>query len=455
MTHPEARLDTVSVRTRVTVAVIIVVTLTLLLVTVAVSALFAAQTERNLDSLLAGRVQLARQLARNGTGPQQIVTRVTTAGVQAELRLRNGTAFGAAAQGPDVRRAEIRLNAPGRVDGAELTVAVDATLVRDGQRQLRRVLIGTSVAAVVLAALLVLLTVRLALRPLDTVAALARGITEGRRGARLRPRRTDTEIGQTAAALDEMLDELEGAERRARQAEERTRSFLADAAHELRTPLAGIQAAAEALLHSGGRLDAGQREQLEVLLIREARRAGTLVADLLAAARLDAGSPLQLVPVSLSALAAAEVERARLLLPGATVTRSGPDVVVPGDTEQLAGVVRNLVDNAVRAAGPTGSIDVLTGLGDGWALLDVVDSGPGVPPAERERIFDRMVRLDAARSVDAGGSGLGLAIARGSARAHGGDLVCLDRDDGLTGTRFRLRLPLGDPGDPAFAGISR
>ena len=456
--RPETGLDTVSVRTRVTIAVIMVVTVTLLLVTVAVSALFAAQTERNLDSLLAGRVQLARQLARNGTGPQQIVNRVTTAGVQAELRLRNGTVFGAAPQGPDVRRSSIRLNAPGRVDGAELTVAVDATLVRDGQRQLRRVLIGTSVAAVVLAAVLVLLTVRLALRPLDTVAGLARGITEGRRGARLRPRRTDTEIGQTAAALDEMLDELEGAEWRARQAEERTRSFLADAAHELRTPLAGIQAAAETLLHSGRQLDADQREQLEVLLIREARRSGTLVADLLAAARLDAGLPLQPAPVSLSALAATEVERARLLVPGAAVTRSGAEVVVPGDAEQLGGVVRNLMDNAVRAAGPTGSIKVSTGAGDAWAQLDVVDSGPGVPPVERERIFDRMVRLDAARSGDAGGSGLGLAIARASARAHGGDLVCLDRDDGLPGACFRLWLPLGgsgDPGDSVVAGVSR
>ena len=82
-----------------------------------------------------------------------------------------------------------------------------------------------------------------------------------------------------------MLDELEGAEWRARQAEERSRTFLADAAHELRTPLAGIQAAAETLLHSADQLDRTERQQLEVLLIREARRAGLLVSDLLAAAR--------------------------------------------------------------------------------------------------------------------------------------------------------------------------
>ena len=316
-------LSTVSLRTRVTVAVIAVVTVTLVLVTIVVSALFAAQSERNLDTLLAGRVQLARQLARNGTGPQQLVNRVSAAGVQAQLVLRNGAVFGPALPtGSEVRSVAVILNGIGRVDGAELTVAVDASLVREGQRQLRRVLIGTSVAAVLLSAALVFFTVRFALRPLDSVAGLARSITEGRRGSRLRPQRTDTEIGQTAAALDEMLDELEGAEWRARQAEERTRTFLADAAHELRTPLAGIQVAAETLLHAAGQLDADQRQHLEVLLTREARRAGVLVSDLLAAARLDAGVQLQFVPVSLAALGRDEAERARLLVPEATVTRT-------------------------------------------------------------------------------------------------------------------------------------
>ena len=90
-----------------------------------------------------------------------------------------------------------------------------------------------------------------------------------------------------------MLDELEGAETRARQAEERTRAFLADAAHELRTPITGVQAAAETLLHHGDQLPAADREHLQALLIREAQRAGTLISDLLAAARLDAGVELR------------------------------------------------------------------------------------------------------------------------------------------------------------------
>ncbi len=157
------------------------------------------------------------------------------------------------------------------------------------------------------------------------MAALAKTITEGNRGRRLNPTRTDTEIGQTARAFDEMLDELEGAEIRARQAEERTRAFLADAAHELRTPITGVQAAAETLLHHGDQLSAADREQLQALLIREAQRAGALVSDLLAAARLDAGVDLDLAPVPLGTLAQAELERARLLHPQAAADHERPE----------------------------------------------------------------------------------------------------------------------------------
>ena len=304
----------------------------------------------------------------------------------------------------------------------------------------------TQIDALALSALLVAVAVRLALRPLDSMAALASRIAGGSRGSRLAPSRTDTEIGRTAHAFDEMLDELEGAESRARRAEEQTRAFLADAAHELRTPLTGVQAAAETLLQHRDAMTTDERERIEALLVGEAQRAGRLVAALLAVARLDAGVAPVSSPVDLRRLVDDEVGRARLLWSQTTVDAVGPPLTVPGDAAALGGVLRNLVDNACRAAGVGGTVRVVVGSHDGQAVLDVLDDGPGVAPADRERIFERLVRLDAARSADAGGSGLGLAIARGAARAHRGDLVCLPVAPPGHGADFRLTLPLVAPG---------
>jgi two-component system OmpR family sensor kinase len=436
------RLNTVSLRLRVIAAVMAVLAVILILLSIAVSAIFIAQSNRNLNALLTGQAQLARQLARSGVGPQQIVNRVQAGGVQAYLVLRNGTEFGTPiTAGGSVRTTTITLNAPTpRVDGAQLTLAIDTSLVSDARRTLRRVLLITDVIALLVSAALVAAAVRLALRPLDSMAALAKTVSQGNRGARLAPTRTDTEIGQTAQAFDEMLDELEGAEARAQHAEERTRAFLADAAHELRTPIAGVQAAAETLLHHDDQLDHSERQHLQALLVREAERAGALISDLLAAARLDAGIDLDLAPVSLRTLAHTEIDRVRLLHPEATVTMSGPEVVARADAAKVSSILRNVIDNAMRAAGPQGKVHVVIREQDHFAIAEVWDSGPGVPPSERERIFERLVRLDHDRAKDTGGSGLGLAIARGYARAHGGDLTC--EDPRGIGALFRLLLPL-------------
>ncbi|HET9565147.1 MAG TPA: HAMP domain-containing protein, partial [Mycobacterium sp.] len=220
------QLSTVSLRLRVTAAVMIVLAVMLILLSIAVNAIFIAQSNRNLDALLAGQAQLARQLARSGAGPQQIVNRVQAGGVQAHLVLQNGTEFGTPiTSGAAIKTTTIMLNAPTRVDGASLTLAVDAALVSEARRTLRRVLMITGVIALGVSAVLVAAAVRVALRPLDSMAALAKTISQGNRGYRLSPTRTDTELGQTAQAFDEMLDELEGAETRAQQAEERTRAF--------------------------------------------------------------------------------------------------------------------------------------------------------------------------------------------------------------------------------------
>jgi signal transduction histidine kinase len=290
--------------------------------------------------------------------------------------------------------------------------------------------------------------VRLALRPLALMTRLARSIARGGRGWRLSPTRPDTELGQTAAAFDDMLDALEGAEHQARVAEaasraseERTKRFVTDAAHELRTPIAGVQAAAEAVLQQSPDASQEERDRLHLLLVRESRRASRLVNDLLDLARIDAGVDLTMAQVDLRALADAQADRIRVLAPELTVRVDGPPLAVWADEARITQIVANLLDNARHATRADGHIGVWLRQVGGFAELLVTDDGHGVPPGDRERIFDRLVRLDTARDRRFGGSGLGLPIARGFARAHGGDLSCEPPSEHI-GAVFRLLLPI-------------
>src|SRR5437764_880208 len=145
-------------------------------------------------------------------------------------------------------------------DGGRVILVADTTQTTQVTRQLRQLMIGAGAATLLVAALLLIAVSRVALRPLDRLTALATNIATGHRGRRLRPQRTDTELGRAAAAFDGMLDALEASERRAQQAaaaaeraEAATRRFLVDAAHELRTPIAGVQVAAEQLVANAGR----------------------------------------------------------------------------------------------------------------------------------------------------------------------------------------------------------
>lgn len=472
-----------SLRRRVTLTALGVLGVVLLAAGLTVNAVFSTQGERSLGALLAGRVQLAKQLARQNVAPDALVRRVDAPGLRVSLRLPSGELIGArpVSAGGEARQARARLSGPSRIDGARLVVSADTRLLSGAQRTLQQVLVIAGVAALALTALGLVVGIRVALSPLDAMTGLARSIAGGQRGGRLRPSRPDTELGRTATAFDEMLDALEGAERTARTSEERTRRFVADAAHELRTPIAGVRAAAEAVLDLGPDADESLRDRLHVLLVRESERAGHLVEDLLDMARIDAGLTLRLDPVELRALAAAQLERLRLVAPGIETGLTGERVWVTGDAHRLTQVLANLIDNARRAMGDTGTLTVSVSRA-GPARVLVTDSGPGVPEADRERIFDRLVRLDEARNRDAptnpitpgpedprtqrvggtreeaewatqrgvgargsggtrGGAGLGLAIARGIARAHGGDLRCVPRTDGLPGAAFELTLP--------------
>ena len=447
----EQRLRTVSLRRRVTTLSLLVLAAVLLVVGVLTDVVFSAQTRSDLRGELTVRAGLAGELAQRGARPAEILRRVEGPGIEAMVVTPTGQVvssdergFGPPGRGGrdgEVLRREL-------ADGSQLTLVATDEQVTAAQRRLRRTMFLLSIAALTVAGLVMLLTTRFALAPLDAMTRVARSITRGDRGRRLGPTRTDTELGRTAAAFDAMLDELEGAERQARAAETvaraseaRTRRFVADAAHELRTPLAGVQAVAEAA--AAPELAPEERDRLNLLLLGETRRAGRLVDDLLAMARIDAGIELRRDPVELLGLARDEAERVRLLADDRTVEVSGEPVTVAGDAPRLGQVLGNLLDNARRHTPSGGRITVRVSAGATASVL-VNDTGPGVPPADRERIFDRLVRLDEARSVDDGGAGLGLAIARGIAQAHGGDLRCVDPPDG-TGAAFELTLPLPPP----------
>jgi two-component system OmpR family sensor kinase len=431
-------LKTASLRRRVTWLALLVLVVVLPVTGLVVKQVFDAQAERNLDALLTGRTQLAQQLARQNVAPAALVRRIDADGVRVTLVLRSGQVLGAppveASSG--VRQVRATLQAGQRTKGSELTVAADTSLLAEASGTLRRTLLISGAAALLITALALVLGMRFALAPLDAMTRLARSIAAGRRGGRLQPTRDDTELGRTAAAFDEMLDALEGAEQQARGSEARMREFVADAAHELRTPVAGIRTAAETLLRLGPY--ASRRDELELLLVRESQRAGALVDDLLDLARIDAGLELRLQPVRLQQIALRQVERLRLAAPELVVEVFGEDLEVQADPERVTQILTNLTNNARTAAGDQGTVQIHVRGVPAYAEIVVQDNGPGVQPVDRERIFRRLVHSPATR-----GSGLGLPIARGFARAHGGDLTCVDRPDGQPGAAFRLVLPVG------------
>ncbi|NQX10142.1 HAMP domain-containing histidine kinase [Microbacteriaceae bacterium VKM Ac-2855] len=324
-------------------------------------------------------------------------------------------------------------------DGTRLVLTADASSVESTLTSLRAIMLAVGAAFLLAAAGALVFVVGRTLRPLERMTSVARDIGRGDRGRRLHPSRPQTELGRAATAFDEMLDDLERAEHTAVASELRMRAFVSDAAHELRTPVAGIQAAADGLIRAEG-TDI-ERDRLAVHVVRESLRAGRLIQDLLLMARLDEGLSLRLHAVDVDAAARVAVERQSMRGSGVIIDLRSDAAAPPvsADSDRLDQILGNLLDNAARFAATR--IDVTVSVDPRDVLVLVEDDGPGIPEAERDRIFDRLVRLDSARNRSGGGSGLGLPIARGLARAMGGELECLP---GSVGARFRMVLPRVD-----------
>ncbi|MFE9682984.1 ATP-binding protein [Streptomyces sp. NPDC002701] len=272
-----------------------------------------------------------------------------------------------------------------------------------------------------LVALVTWLVTRRALRPVEDIRGEMAAITASEDLTRRVPvPDTHDEVARLARTTNETLAALE-------QSVERQRRFVADASHELRSPIASLRTQLE--------VGAAHPELLDVAgAVEDTVRLQRLAADLLLLARLDAGERPADARFDLAELVRAEVgQRTGDRVP---VSVTADSVEVSGSRGQLARVLGNLLDNAQRHT--RSSVAVTVRRAGEWALLEVADDGAGVPAAERERIFERFVRLDEARARDDGGAGLGLAIARDVAVRHGGSLTV--REAGAGGALFELRL---------------
>jgi signal transduction histidine kinase len=224
---------------------------------------------------------------------------------------------------------------------------------------------------------------------------------------------------------------------------DKQRAFVADASHELKTPLTLIRADTEVVLYRG-RVDPDDRKLIEHVLA-ETDRMNAVLSDLLLVARLDAGKlDVSTEPFDLSVVLSESVERFGLHISGKGVdleVRTAGRLPVRGDPKRTGQILAVLLDNAVRFTPSGGRITVDGQLHDGWVEVSVRDTGPGIAPEHLPRIFDRFYRAEEARTRKSGGTGLGLAIARDLARAQKGDLQAENVKGG--GTVFRLVLPKG------------
>jgi heavy metal sensor kinase len=318
--------------------------------------------------------------------------------------------------------------------GAERIVIVDATPLADVFRERREVLEAMWVGipgVLLLAGIGGLWLASIGLRPITTMAERAAAMPLSGAQDLGESQRTD-ELGQLARAFNGLVGRL-------RNALNTQRQFMADASHELRTPVSVIRSAADVTLARQRREETEYREALGIVAA-EAGRVGRLVEDMLVLARADAGGyPLQSVTLYLDELVAECLRTLEVLgLERGVTVRSSPmpEIAVVGDQDLLRRMLLNVLQNAVQHTPRGGAVTVDMSTPGSAVTIDVRDEGSGIPAAQWHRIFDRFVQLDTARRGS--GAGLGLPIARWIAEAHGGSLELVASD--ATGSTFRIVL---------------
>jgi signal transduction histidine kinase len=338
-----------------------------------------------------------------------------------------------------------RLRVLAKPAGAKtVLVATDLSRVDDSQRILTRAALIGSPFAVLLMGLATYVVVALTLR---SVAALRHGAADitaaGLADQRLPVPDARDEIHRLAVTLNAMLDRIDSAT--ARQ-----RTFVGDAAHELRSPLASLRVQLEVAQRLGPETD--WNAIVDDVMV-DVDRLDRLVSDLLALARMDEARELRREPVQLDELVDRVVSGyAHARVPVTVTEASDPSrrIELQGDPDGLHRVIVNLVDNAVRYARSEVRVELRRGRLAGRPIvrLIVTDDGPGIAPAERERVFDRFYRIEESRARESGGTGLGLPIVRDLVRAHGGSVRLTERPGGQPGLQALVVLPLETAGPP-------
>ena len=325
-------------------------------------------------------------------------------------------------------------------------VLAAATSLHDDAEMLGNARLAVSVAipaALLLAWLGGWLLAKRSLAPMVDIGEATATISANNLRERVPIANPNDEVGQLATVINGLLDRLERAFAQQRQ-------FMADASHELRTPVTVVQSEASRALARGGRSATEYEEALSVVQ-RAARRLRRIVDDLFLLARADAGElPVRRQPLYLDEIVAECVREVRSLAAqrGLELRVDAPnETPYDGDEALLRRLVINLLDNAIKYSSPGGAVDVSLRRRDGGYELEVRNAGPPIPPELQERIFERFTRGDASRARSdadeanalATGAGLGLAIARWIATAHSGTLNLVRSDE--SGTLFVLRLP--------------
>jgi two-component system OmpR family sensor kinase len=323
-------------------------------------------------------------------------------------------------------------------------VAIPLAPMNSTLHKLISVDLAVGAALLVLLGLLGYFVVRVGLRPLGDIEETAGAIAAGDLSRRVDRVESSTEVGRLGASLNVMLETIEHSFNEQRASENRLRQFLADASHELRTPVTSIRGYAE-LFRRGA---AERPDDLATAMRRiedESIRMGTLVDDLLLLARLDQGRPLEMVPVDLALIVADGVSDAEVLAPEREVALEveGP-LNVLGDEQRLRQVVGNLLQNAIRHTRAGTPITVKAGRRDGEVLLSVIDEGPGIAPEHLVHIFERFYRADPSRTRESGGAGLGLSIVASIVDSLGGKATATSTIG--EGTTFAVTLPSAPDG---------